>query len=108
MKESPQSCFAMKRPRFSSTLYGLAALAAFGGQDLRAQGTAFMYQGRLNNGGTAANGSYDFRFASPAADISRALCHFCLFSQQFARHGGCRATERPLNTGTITGSSSDQ
>jgi trimeric autotransporter adhesin len=27
-----------------------------------AQGTAFTYQGRLNNGGGAANGLYDFRF----------------------------------------------
>ena len=53
----------MKRPRFSSGLCGLAALAAFGGQDLHAQGTAFMYQGRPNNGGTPANGSDDFRFS---------------------------------------------
>ena len=28
-----------------------------------AQGTAFNYQGRLNDGGTQANGSYDLRFA---------------------------------------------
>jgi hypothetical protein len=27
------------------------------------QGTAFMYQGRLNDGGTPANGAYDLRFA---------------------------------------------
>jgi photosystem II stability/assembly factor-like uncharacterized protein len=30
---------------------------------LAAQGTAFSYQGRLNDGGTAANGSYDFQFS---------------------------------------------
>ncbi len=29
----------------------------------RAQGTAFTYQGRLNDNGVAANGSYDLRFA---------------------------------------------
>src|SRR6266498_3674677 len=28
-----------------------------------AQGTAFTYQGRLNNGANTANGSYDLRFA---------------------------------------------
>ena len=28
-----------------------------------AQGTAFTYQGRLNSGATAANGSYDLPFA---------------------------------------------
>jgi hypothetical protein len=30
---------------------------------LHAQGTAFTYQGRLNDGANAANGSYDLRFA---------------------------------------------
>ena len=40
------------------TLFVLGAtLATFG------QGTAFMYQGRLNDGGSPANGNYDFRFA---------------------------------------------
>ena len=53
----------MKRPRFSSGLCGLAALAAFGGQDLRAQGTAFMYQGRLTDNGAPADGNYELRFA---------------------------------------------
>jgi hypothetical protein len=36
-----------------------------------AQGTAFTYQGRLNNGGSPANGLYDFRFrldADPEGD----------------------------------------
>ena len=30
---------------------------------LAAQGTAFNYQGRLNDGGAPANGTYDLRFA---------------------------------------------
>jgi hypothetical protein len=39
-------------------------LAAFCAPDsLRAQGTAFTYQGRLNDGGSPANGSYDLQFA---------------------------------------------
>jgi hypothetical protein len=41
----------------------LLALACFAGvHQLSAQGTAFTYQGRLNNGGSPASGVYDFRF----------------------------------------------
>ena len=41
----------------------LLALALFAGtQILRAQGTAFTYQGRLNAAGAPANGSYDLAF----------------------------------------------
>jgi hypothetical protein len=40
----------------SFVLYVFATLAAF------AQGTAFTYQGRLNNNGAAATGTYDFQF----------------------------------------------
>lgn len=35
----------------------------------RAQGTAFTYQGRLNNGGSGANGTYDFRFRLAADPV---------------------------------------
>src|SRR5208282_5309521 len=38
-------------------------LAAAGQLDLCGQSTAFSYQGRLSDGGAAANGSYDLRFA---------------------------------------------
>jgi Chaperone of endosialidase len=38
------------------------ALLTFAG-NVRAQGTAFTYQGRLDNGTNAASGSYDLRFA---------------------------------------------
>jgi hypothetical protein len=51
----------MKRP-----LFGLAAVAILSAFCLlpsaMAQGTAFTYQGRLNDGGSAANGSYDLTF----------------------------------------------
>jgi hypothetical protein len=40
-------------------LLAVAGLAA----KLSAQGTAFMYQGRLNDNGSAATGAYDLRFA---------------------------------------------
>lgn len=39
----------------------LLALVAYAGNAL-AQGTAFTYQGRLNDGANPANGNYDFRF----------------------------------------------
>src|SRR5215471_19412728 len=52
----------MKRP-----LFGLAAVAILSVfcllSSALAQGTAFTYQGRLNDGGSAANGSYDLTFA---------------------------------------------
>ena len=42
----------------------LCVLAAFGAtESLSAQGTAFTYQGQLNNSGSPANGSYDFTFS---------------------------------------------
>ena len=41
----------------------LIVTSLLGGLEMaRGQGTAFTYQGRLNDGGTPANGSYDFRF----------------------------------------------
>jgi photosystem II stability/assembly factor-like uncharacterized protein len=53
--------WSMKRP-----LFGLAAVAILSTFCLLpsalAQGTAFTYQGRLNDGGSAANGSYDLTF----------------------------------------------
>jgi lysophospholipase L1-like esterase len=39
-------------------------------QSIRAQGTAFSYQGRLNDGNNPANGSYDFAFTLYATNIS--------------------------------------
>lgn len=47
-----------------ATLTLLMLFSSFGFQvsTMHAQGTAFTYQGRLNDGGTAANGSYDMRF----------------------------------------------
>jgi len=46
------------------TLNLILTLALLAGvtQQLHAQGTAFAYQGRLNSGGSPANGLYDYRF----------------------------------------------
>lgn len=46
---------------FSTLLLALCVSGA--ALKVSAQGTAFLYQGRLNDNGNAANGSYDLRFA---------------------------------------------
>ena len=53
---NPNPLYATKTLMAFSVLLGLA-FSAF------AQGTAFSYQGRLNDGGNPANGTYDLRFA---------------------------------------------
>ena len=55
-------CFAIRSKR--ALPYLLAALALLATvQQVTAQGTAFTYQGGLNNSGAPANGNYDFAFA---------------------------------------------
>ena len=51
----------MKR-RIISLLFCAIVAAFLPFESLHAQGTAFMYQGRLNDGGNPANGNYDLRF----------------------------------------------
>src|SRR5260370_4860226 len=53
------------KKRVSTFLAALALFSALNAQlsTARAQGTAFTYQGRLNDGTNAANGLYDLRFA---------------------------------------------
>lgn len=41
----------------------IALMILVGVYQIQAQGTAFTYQGRLNNGGIPANGLYDFQFS---------------------------------------------
>ena len=54
----------MKKNRINAGWLMLLALSTLNLQPATAlaQGTAFTYQGRLNNNGAPANGSYDFRF----------------------------------------------
>jgi len=49
------------KSKFALFLFG--AILAFSPGPLFAQGTAFTYQGRLNDSGSPANGSYDLQFA---------------------------------------------
>ena len=48
--------------KIKSTFTCLALVFFAGANWAAAQGTAFTYQGRLNSGGSPANGSYDFQF----------------------------------------------
>src|SRR5215213_7576281 len=47
---------------FRLATVGVLAMGLFGFHYARAQGTAFMYQGRLKTNGSAADGIYDLRF----------------------------------------------
>src|SRR5437879_13334812 len=53
------------KTKLPSILAGLALFSTLNSQlsTALAQGTAFTYQGRLNIGGSPADGNYDFRFA---------------------------------------------
>lgn len=55
-------CFAIRPRRELAYLLAVLALLA-GAQQVAAQGTAFTYQGGLENNGVPANGNYDFAFA---------------------------------------------
>src|SRR4051794_2679733 len=53
----------MKNKLFTSLALAILFMLNPGLAPLLAQGTAFTYQGRLNNNGAPANGSYDLQFA---------------------------------------------
>ena len=57
---NPSSLFMKKKLQGAVLL--LLAVFNLQHSTAHAQGTAFTYQGRLNSGGSAASGSYDFRF----------------------------------------------
>jgi Chaperone of endosialidase len=52
----------LARMKRLTTLLALLSIAHFHPSTMFAQGTAFTYQGRLNDGANPANGSYDLRF----------------------------------------------
>src|SRR3974390_2650015 len=53
-----------------SLLLVVALLGIDSASDLLAQGSAFTYQGRLNDGGPLANGNYDLKFTLFAASAA--------------------------------------
>lgn len=57
---SPLANNQFMKTKLHRLLIGLALFASL--HQILAQGTAFTYQGRLNDGATPANGKYDFQF----------------------------------------------
>lgn len=52
----------LRRTIFNLLLLAIVCFVLASGKAVFGQGTSFTYQGRLQDGGTAANGSYDFQF----------------------------------------------
>jgi hypothetical protein len=64
MAEQGANHLSVQGINMKKTIFHLATVAVLSVScNALAQGTAFTYQGRLNNGGSAANGIYDLRFA---------------------------------------------
>src|SRR5258706_4979711 len=66
-----QNQTVIMKPKFQNLLPALALLSTLNLQPstVLAQGTAFTYQGRLNDGANPASGVYDFRFILYNSDI---------------------------------------
>jgi hypothetical protein len=67
------------------------------------QGTAFLYQGQLSNGGTAANGSYDFAFSVFDAEANGHLLATPLTNDNVAVNNGLFTTTVDFGPGIFTG-----
>ena len=70
-----------------------------------AQGTAFTYQGRLNNTGALANGSYDFRFKLYADPSSIAQVGSTFLTNGIPATSGLFLTTLDFGPGIFTGNS---
>lgn len=70
---------------------------------LAAQGTAFNYQGRLNDGGAPANGTYDLRFAVYDAVTNGSRVSFPLTNSPVAVSNGLFAVTLDFGAGIFTG-----
>lgn len=70
----------------------------------KAQGTAFTYQGRLNDGGMLANGRYDFRFAIYDANTNGNLASGFITNSAVAVSNGLFTVALDFGSGVLTGS----
>jgi len=66
-------------------------------------GTAFTHQGRLNDGGNPANGSYDLRFVLYTADVGGSQVGPILTNSAVAASNGLFATTLDFGDGAFTG-----
>jgi hypothetical protein len=82
----------------------LSALLAFSGiETLHAQGTAFTYQGRLNDGGSPANGNYDLQFTVYDAVTNGNAVSFLLTNSAVGVSSGLFVTTLDFGPGIFTG-----
>jgi hypothetical protein len=70
----------------------------------RAQGTAFTYQGRLNDGGSPAHGTYDFRFRLAADSLANTYVGNPYLSNGVFVTNGLFAATPDFGPGILTGS----
>ena len=70
----------------------------------RAQGTAFTYQGRLNDGGNPANGAYDFRFRLASDPLANNYVGGAYLTNGIAVSNGLFITTMDFGPGIFTGS----
>ena len=71
---------------------------------LYAQGTAFIYQGRLNNGASAAHGNYDFRFRLAADPLGNTLIGSPFLTNGIVVTNGLFLTAVDFGNGVYNGS----
>jgi len=117
--EDPPGIFSFVPPRHSAFCAKTAPLIIFRqalsfilfagllihGGNAFAQGTAFTYQGRLNVGGSAANGSYDLRFAVYDGDADGNQLGVALTNSAVAVSNGLFTTTLDFGSGTFNASS---
>lgn len=92
----------MKKP-FTQVLLVLSLCASL--QQCGAQGTAFTYQGQLNSGGTAVNGSYDLVFTLYTTNVTGAAIAPPVTNRAVAVNNGYFTTLVDFGPGVFTGAS---
>jgi hypothetical protein len=85
--------------KFSLAVLNLAIAAM-----LHAQGTAFTYQGRLSQGGSTANGTYDFRFRLAADPLGNNYVGGSILSNALPVSGGLFTVMLDFGAGVLMGS----
>ncbi len=79
-------------------------LALGAAETMRAQGTAFMYQGQLNDGGGPATGTYDFSFSLYFTNQTGSLAALPLTNAAVPVSGGLFTTTLDFGPGIFRGS----
>jgi hypothetical protein len=93
--------FVMRRKIICRLLCALLALGAV--ETIHAQGTAFLYQGRLNDGGSPATGNYDLRFVIYDAVTNGNAINFPLTNSATAVSNGLFTATLDFGAGIFTG-----